>query len=435
MFKTAFVQKFIIALNKLRFDFSIVKFLKLFKRLEVQVISSLILGTVVGCFFPEFVKNFFWMGDVFMKLLKVLLGPLLFFSVIIAILGLGDLNKLGNIGIRTLMYYVGTTIMAILTSLTLMNLFNPGSYTDIVFSEVANSSTKPANLSDFLIGIIPSNIMQSFIDLNAIQIVVISILLGISIMATKNKSHINLVADVFNAINNGILKFISYVIKLTPLGVFAIVAKVVTENGVDSMGNMLPFVVIILLSLFIHAFITLPLVGYLFGKFNPFKYFMLIKEALLLGFSTASSSATMGLTMSVAKEKAKLNPDVVNFNIPLGTTINMNGTALYQAGVALFVSQMVGAPLDFSQQIIVIFIVVLASIGAAGVPGAGMVILTTVFLTLGLPVEALLTIMAFDRILDMFRTSVNIWGDLITAKIVDNYYNKHLKSLMEKIID
>lgn len=435
MFKTAFVQKFIIALNKLRFDFSIVKFLKLFKRLEVQVISSLILGTVVWCFFPEFVKNFFWMWDVFMKLLKVLLGPLLFFSVIIAILWLGDLNKLWNIGIRTLMYYVGTTIMAILTSLTLMNLFNPGSYTDIVFSEVANSSTKPANLSDFLIWIIPSNIMQSFIDLNAIQIVVISILLWISIMATKNKSHINLVADVFNAINNWILKFISYVIKLTPLWVFAIVAKVVTENWVDSMWNMLPFVVIILLSLFIHAFITLPLVWYLFWKFNPFKYFMLIKEALLLWFSTASSSATMWLTMSVAKEKAKLNPDVVNFNIPLGTTINMNGTALYQAWVALFVSQMVWAPLDFSQQIIVIFIVVLASIWAAWVPGAGMVILTTVFLTLGLPVEALLTIMAFDRILDMFRTSVNIWWDLITAKIVDNYYNKHLKSLMEKIID
>jgi Na+/H+-dicarboxylate symporter len=197
------------------------------------------------------------------------------------------------------------------------------------------------------------------------------------------------------------------------------------------MINLLPFVIIILIALFFHALVSLPTIWYLLWGFNPFAYLMKVKEAILVWFSTASSSATMWLSMSVAKNKAELNEEVVNFTFPIGTTVNMDWTALYQAWVAIFVAQVLWIDLSIIQQLTIVIIVILASIWAAWVPWAWILILTTVFVSVWLPVEAIWIILAVDRILDMFRTWVNVWWDLLTAKVVDTYYKKELKSLFK----
>lgn len=410
----------------------IITFLSIFKRLEIQVILSMILWILVWNYFPNEVSNFFWMWDLFMKLLKVLLWPLLFFSILVAILGLWDMKKLGSIWIRTFAYYMLTTILAISTSLILMNIFKPGKNVEL-FEKSLNSASEPLTLESFMLSLIPDNIIQAFVDINAMQIVIIWILLSIAILSTKNKLQINSVKNFIKWINDWILKFITWVIKLTPIWVFAIIAKVVTKNWMDSMLELLAFVIVIMLALFIHAIIILPSVWIILWKFNPLKYFLQVKKAVIVGFSTASSAATMGLSMNVAKNKAKINEDVVNFTFPIWTTINMDWTALYQAWVAIFVAQAIWTSLGFFDQILIVFIVVLASVWAAWIPWAWMIILTTVFLTIWLPIEAIMVVMAFDRILDMFRTAVNVWWDLITAKVIWNYYNDNFKTLWKKV--
>lgn len=404
------------------------------KRLEIQVILALILGLIVWINFPDFVTYFSWMWDLFMRLLKVLLWPLLFFSVIVAILWLWNLKKLWWIWLKTFSYYMLTTTVAIWTGLTLINIFKPWANAEFSFEEWFNpEQVESLSFTSFLNWLIPDNIINSFIEFNAMQIVTMSILLWIAILATNNKSQINTLHTVFKWINDWILKFIEYVIKLTPFWVFAIIAVVVKDNWAQSLLNLLPFVSIILFALFFHACINLPTIWYFVGKFNVYEYFLQVKEAILVWFSTASSSATMGLSMSVAKNKAKLNEDVVNFTFPIGTTINMDWTALYQAWVAIFVAQIVWIDLSIIQQLVIVVIVILASVGAAWVPWAGILILTTVFLSIWLPVEAIWIVLAIDRVLDMFRTWVNVWWDLITAKVVDTYYKKELESIIDKV--
>lgn len=403
-------------------------FKKKIKKLEIQVLLALILALICGNFLPEYMSSMFWMWDFFMKLLKVFLAPLLFFSVFVAVLGLWDFQKLWNIGSKTMLYYMLTTTLAILSSLLLMNIFQPWAWAKFGFEEWFNSAWVEAlTFSNFIQSLVPSNIISAFVELNAMQIVVMWIILWVSVLATKKKSNIELVKNLTETLNNWILKFIEFVIKLTPLWVFGIVSKVVSENGIESMLNLLPFVIIILLALFIHAFITLPTIWYFIWGFHPYKYFNKVKEAILVWFSTASSSATMWLSMSVAEHKAWLNKEVVNFTFPIGTTVNMDGTALYQAWVAIFIAQVLGIDLSIVQQLTIVIIVILASVWAAWIPGAGILILTTVFISIWLPIEAIWIILAVDRILDMFRTAVNVWWDLLTAKVVDKFYVKQIK--------
>ncbi len=396
-------------------------------RLEIQVISSLILAIVAWIYIPQILPYINWMWEMFMTALKVFLWPLLFFSITTAILSLWDFKKLRNIWARTFGYYMLTTTLAISTSLVLINIFTPGKDSSLWDTIEFNSAhVQELSFSQFLQDLIPSNIFSAFVEFNAMQIVTTWIILGISLLALWKVKKVNKVKDLFETLNEGILKFISFVIKLTPLGVFAIVTKVVVENGSNVIYELVPFVVVILLALFIHACVILPFIWFLIGWFDPFKYFWKVKEAVLVGFSTASSSATMWLSMSVAKEKAKLSDEVVDFSFPIWTTINMDGTALYQAWVAIFIAQVFQVDLSIVQQLTVVAVVILASIGAAGVPGAGILILTTVFLSIGLPVEAIWIILAVDRILDMFRTAINVWWDLLTAKVVDKFYKNTL---------
>jgi len=405
---------------------------KILHKLEVQVIIALILGILWWLYIP-FIENIFWMWEFFMRLLKVFLAPLLFFSVFVAILGLWDFRRLWNIWVRTLWYYALTTTLAITISLLLMNILTPGEWLKIWIEEWFNAAqVEWITFAWFMKDLIPWNIVTAFVNLNAMQIVVSGIILWVALIATGKEKKVENIKNIVDTLNAWILKFIELVIKITPIWVFAIVAKVVSENGISSMINLLPFVYVILLALFIHAVITLPTIWYFIWKFNPYKYFLKVKQAILVGFSTSSSSATMWLSMSVARNNAHLSKEVVDFTFPIWTTINMDWTAIYQAWVALFIAQVLWVDISIAGQLTIVIIVILASIWAAGIPWAWILILTTVFLTIWLPVEAIWIILAVDRILDMFRTWVNVWWDLLTAKVVDRFYVKKLDKLIKQ---
>jgi len=395
-------------------------------RLEIQVVIALILAILAGMFLGDFVSQISWIWVLFMKLLKTFLAPLLFFSVLAAVLGLGDMKKLWNIGIRTMGYYMLTTTIAISTSLILMNILKPGNAVSFEFENFTPDKIESLSFSSFLLSLIPDNLITSFVELNAMQIVTMGIILGIALISYGKKEEVVQLKTIAETFSGWILTFISWVIKLTPLWVFAIVSWVVAESGIESILNLLPFVAVSLLALGIHSLITLPTMWYFIWGFDPFKYFKKVREAILVAFSTSSSSATMWVSMRVARENAKLSDEVVKFTFPIGTTVNMDGTALYQAGAALFVAQVVGIDLHFAGQVTIVIMIILASIGAAGIPGAGIIILTTVFISIGLPIEAIGIILAVDRILDMFRTAVNVWWDLLTAKVIDSFYVKNL---------
>jgi len=399
---------------------------KIIKRLEVQVIIALILAILSGIYLTEFTISIAWIWVLFMKLLKTFLAPLLFCSVLAAILGLGDMKKLWSIWSRTIGYYMLTTTLAISTSLILMNAFKPGKWVNFEFNNFTPDKLEALSFSSFLLWIIPDNIVLAFVELNAMQIVTMGIIFWIALISYWKREEIMQLKTITETINNGILTFISWVIKLTPLWVFSIVSWVVAQSGAESIIKLLPFAWVSLLGLFIHAIIVLPTLWYFFWGFDPRKYFLKVKEAILVAFSTSSSSATMWVSMRVAKENAKLSDEVVKFTFPIGTTVNMDWTALYQAWAALFVSQVVWIDLSFAQQITIVVMIILASIWAAGIPGAWILILTTVFLSIWLPVEAIGIILAIDRLLDMFRTAVNVWWDLLTAKVIDVYYGEHL---------
>lgn len=361
-----------------------------------------------------------------MKLLKTFLAPLLFFSVLTAVLGLGDMKKLWNIWARTIGYYMLTTTLAITTSLMLMNLFKPWKWVNFDFENFSPEKLESLSFSWFLLSIVPDNIMVAFVELNAMQIVTMWIILWVALISYGKREEVLQLKTLTETLNNWILTFISWVIKLTPIWVFAIVSWVVASSGVESIIKLLPFVGVSLLWLWIHAFITLPSIGYFIWWFNPRKYFFKVREAILVAFSTSSSSATMWVSMRVASENAKLSDDVVKFTFPIWTTVNMDGTALYQAWAALFISQVVWIELWFAQQLTIVIMIILASIWAAGIPWAWILILTTVFLSIWLPIEAIWIILAVDRLLDMFRTAVNVWWDLLTAKVIDTFYIKNL---------
>lgn len=397
--------------------------------MELQVIFALILAVFTALYIPQVGWYVAWMGNLFMTGLKVFLGPLLFFSILSAVLGMWDIGRLGKIGGRTFGYYFITTTLAIITSLILLNIFQPWNGLELGISKnFVPWTVEKLTFTSFILWLIPNNIFQAFVEVNAMQIVTMALLFGICVIlsakGTKKIKELNRLIDI---INGGILTFIGLVIKLTPFWVFGIVTNVIIIHGFQSLVNLFPFVLIVLLWLIIHAVISLPLLAYAVAKVDVFGYFKYVREALLVGFSTSSSSATMPVSMRVTRENAHLREEVVNFSFPIGATVNMDGTALYQAAVAIFISQVLGIDLGLVQQLTIIVIIIMASIWAAGVPWAGIIILATVFLSIWLPLEAIGIILAVDRILDMFRTTVNVWGDLITAKVVNTFYERSLE--------
>ncbi len=386
--------------------------------IENLTLIAIILSVPFGIYFKELSTNMSFIGTIFLNLLKLVIVPLILSSVLVSILGLNSLTRIKEVGIKTLIYYMSTTTIAVITGLLIVNFF--GFESNAEFSEKEFSLDKEISLKDFILSLIPSNPVESLAEGKVIQIIIFSILIGMALLKIAEDKR-SVIFKFFDGLNDGLIVLTRWIIYLTPIGVFSIVSSLVAEKGIDPILGLWKYALAVFTGLLVHAVINLGLIAYLVGRFNPLDYFLKIREAVIVAFSTASSSATLPVSMEVAEDKGGVKKKTAGFVLPLGATINMDGTALYEAVAVLFIASIYGIELGLYQQIIVALTATLASIGAAGIPGAGLVTMVMVLNAVGLPLEGIGVILAIDRFLDMLRTSVNVWGDLVGTKVIDRF--------------
>lgn len=370
-----------------------------------------------------------WMGDIFLRALKMLIIPLILSSIISAVANIGSGADLGRLGGKTFLYYISTSIIAIVTGQILVNIFRPGVGADLNFiQEVEGLATDQKSFREILIEIIPENIFQAFVQNQMLSIIFFAIIFGFFITRAGDKYKV-LLTNFSNAVFDVMMQVTLFVIKFTPFGIFGIVAKVVADqdNLVALAGTMGKYMGVVLLGLFIHFVITLPLLVRYIANVNPLKHFRAVSTPLLTAFSTSSSGATLPLTMDAVEHNCGVSNKVTGFTIPLGATVNMDGTALYECVAALFIAQAYGIEISFMNQLVVVFTALLASVGAAAIPMAGLVMLTVILTAVNLPLEGIGLILAVDRILDMFRTATNCWSDTCGAVIIAKSEGESLK--------
>ncbi len=385
------------------------------RRLENQTLLAVIVAIVIAVLYPEFFLAFSFPGTVFLKLLKMVVVPLIFTSVFNSVINLRSLGAFKRLGTLTLIYYMVTTSLAVVTGLVVVNLIRPSAP---VIASVP-PKVKEISLESLVLGMFPENVFKSFYHSEVVPVIFFAVVLGLSAVTLKEKREVLTVKDFFEGLGQLLLVLTRAIIRLTPVGVFFIVGKIVAEKGIEPILALGSYSATVVLGLAFHAAVTLPLILFFFTRTNPWSYFLKVREAPLLAFSTASSSATLPVTLEVAKDKAKIKDEVSGFVLPLGATVNMDGTALYEAVAAMFIAFSYGLELNLYQQVLIFLTAVLASVGAAGIPSAGLVTMTLVLQSVGLPLEGIGLILAVDRFLDMLRTSVNVWGDLVGARVLD----------------
>ncbi len=390
-------------------------------KLHWQILIALILAVAFGYFAPDLVQYISWMGVIFLRGLNMVVVPLILSSIISGVASIGGGSNLGRLGIKTISYYIVTSLIAILIGLFFVNLFQPGVGANLGNAETLNNlPTASTSVSDILIRTIPDNIFDAMANGEILPIIFFAILFGAFITQIPQKKQEFLVS-LFDSIFEVMMKITMFIIRFTPLGVFAIVAKEVAKNA-GSLGNIAGSLGIYMLTVFValivHAGIILPLSVKILGKANPYKHFRNMATPLLTAFSTSSSNAALPLSMEATEHKNGVSSKISSFTLPLGATINMNGTALYECVAVIFIAQAYGIHLSVSQQAIVVVTALLAAIGSAGIPMAGLVMMTIVLTAVNLPLEGVGLILAVDRILDMSRTTVNVWGDTCAAVII-----------------
>ena len=392
--------------------------------LHWKILIGMLLGILFGLFLTEYLNYVGWMGELFMKALKMIVVPLIFTSIICGIINIGDVGSLGKLGLKTVLYYLTTSLFAIVTGLFVVNLLQPGVGADLGFVQsVEDIEAAKGSFGKTLINIIPENIFDAIAKGKILSIIFFSLLMGFFIVKLTKK-HREFMVTTMNSGFELMMKITGFIIKFTPYGVFGIVAVVVGEQAGDTeaLMNIVErlgiYMLAVIIALAIHFFVLLPLLLKFVAKINPWMHLKAMSTPLLTAFSTSSSSATLPLTMDYIENKAGVSNKVTSFVLPLGATINMDGTALYECVAAMFIAQAYGIDLSIMDQVIVVITALLASIGAAGIPMAGLVMMSVVLTAVGLPLEGIGLILAVDRILDMFRTSVNVWSDSCGSVII-----------------
>ena len=398
-------------------------------KIHWQILIALILSVPFGFFFPQYVDYVSWLGDLFLRALKMIIVPLILTSIVSGVTNIGDAQNLGKLGLKTILYYVSTSLLAIMVGLTFVNLLQPGVGADLNFNKnIGELGLVSDSLGNILLRMIPANIFEALVSADMLAIIFFSILLGFFITKIADE-YKNTLIILFNSGFELMMRLTSFIIKFTPLGIFGIVAFVVAENR-DTLpeiaGRLSVYMAAVLLGLIFHASVTLPLFLRFIGKINPLAHFKAMTAPLLTAFSTSSSSATLPLTLEAVEHNSGVSNKITSFVLPLGATVNMDGTALYECVAAMFIAQAYGIELSFIQQAVVVFTALLASIGAAGIPMAGLVMITVILSAVGLPLEGVGLILAVDRILDMCRTTVNVWSDSCGAAIIAKTEGEHL---------
>ena len=408
--------------------------------LHWRIIIGLILGGVLGYFFslnnpdgnitnPQIgylkLDHITWMGDLFLKLLQMIVIPVILCSLVV---GIGHLpvKSLGRIGILTILTFKGQMLFAACLGLLFVNLIKPGAYIDLHqildktnTEEVKFITESNHDVSEIMLSMIPSNIFSSLSSGSLIQIIVFAIFLAVALVRVEGGDKI---LGFFKIALNAILKMTHWVMELSPYGVFALITKTVAIGGINSISKYGIFMLTVMSALLAMLFIIGPIIIYLFTDFTPMQFFTGMREVMLTAFSTASSAATLPVTLEAMEKNFNIPNRIASFVIPLGATMSMNGAAIYESIVTLFIAQAwLPEPLSLSKQIFVVFMVLIATFGTPGIPHGSLVTLAVVFQAVGLPLEAIAVVLSIDRILDMTRTMVNVTFDSISCLILNKY--------------
>lgn len=399
-----------------------------------KILIGMILGFLVGLILnlyvsDHFIKDvilidnvFYLGGTVFIRLMKMLVVPLVFFSIVVGVASISDIKKIGTIGGRTILIYILTTLIAVSIALFIGMLLQPGAGLNMAFTGQTSDITTNQTITNTIVNIIPENPFASLADGDMLPVIIFALLIGI--ILAKLKEEVQVVSDFFNQGNRIMMEMTSIIMKFAPIGVFCLMAKTFGGLGTDGLLPLGKYIVCVLIGLAIQAFAVYPSLMVIFTRLNPVRFFKKFYTVMLFAFSASASNATIPLNLEKLEEMG-VSRDVSSFTIPLGATINMDGTAIMQGVAVMFAAQAYGIDLGTTALLTVVITAVMASIGTAGVPSVGLVTLTMVFNSVGLPVEAIGLIFGIDHILDMFRTAVNITGDAICTIIV-SFKNKSL---------
>lgn len=393
-------------------------------KLYWQILIGLSLGILVGFLSRQFgfetfvVERLSIFGTIFLRFLKLIIVPLIISAIISGVTSIGTTERFGRLSLKTVTYYMTTSFLAIVVGLFLVNLFHPGVGAELGFQQIPEElQTDAQTIGDTLLGIIPTNPIAAMVEGDILPIIFFSLLFGYFITKAPFKYREQL-TDFFQGVFEVMMRFTHFIILFTPIGVFSLIAKIVADTGFSVFVPLGGYMITVSLGLMIHACITLPLLLIFLAGVSPMAHVKAMSAALMTAFSTASSSATLPLTLDSAENNAGISSKVTSFVLPLGSTINMDGTALYECVAAMFIAQAYGIELSVFQQLLVVFTALLASVGAAGIPMAGLVMITIVLGAVGLPLEGVGLILAVDRVLDMMRTCVNVWSDSCGAAII-----------------
>ena len=389
------------------------------------VVIGIILGAAFGILFPEIALKQKVIGTAFVYFLKMLVVPLVFSSIFVAILGLGSVEHLKRMGLKTIGLYILTTALAVMSAIAAMNIFHIGekvSSAGLTFEKA--TTIAPFSFEDMILSFIPTNIFHALSSGAMMQVIVFAILFGVASLYLSKTQQAPLI-NLFTSVSEAMLKMAEWVILMTPIGVFSLISYVIAEQGIDVVFGLYKYILVVVGVIIFHAMVTLPAILRLFTKVNPYRYLSLVREAPIMAFSTASSAATLPVSMRVVEEMGGVDKKNASFVLPLGATVSMDGTAAYLSVAVLYIANLAGVALSFADQVLLGITVVALSVGVAALPSASLVMMVVILNQIGLPVEYMALIVAVDRILDMCRTSLNVTSDLIVTKIVDEFEKRH----------
>ena len=390
--------------------------------LSVQIFASLVLSVIVGLFLGDSavvpVKT--WIapvGTMFINLIKMMIVPVVLCSLIVGMTSMGDMKKLGRIGIKTVAFYMVTTAIAIVIGFSVAGVIEPGVGMALP-AEAAPKVKEAPSIMQVFVNMIPKNPIDSMAKADILPVIIFALFIGAGIISVGGKKGALLI-NVFDSGAEVCYKIIAMIMRLAPIGVFCLLLPVVVQNGPKVLLPLLSVIMAMAVGSIIHAVIVYSGIAAAVGHMSPLKFFRGMAEAMVIAFTTCSSAGTLPVNMKNTQEKLGVKRDIASFILPLGATINMDGTALYMGVCSLFIANVYNIPLTVDQMMLIILTGTLASIGTAGVPGAGLIMLAMVLQSVGLPMEGLALVAGIDRVLDMFRTTLNITGDAAVAVAID----------------
>ncbi|MCR4409705.1 MAG: dicarboxylate/amino acid:cation symporter [Candidatus Saccharicenans sp.] len=396
--------------------------------LHTKIFIGLFLGVVAGLVLGPKARSIEFIGTIFIRLITMVVVPLVFFSLALGTASLGDIKKLGRVGLKTFLYFTLTTAIAITIGLLAANILKPGmglneqvkqellkNYQQAAQNKISVAQEKPSLIS-VLVNIVPTNPVKAMAEGEMLQVIFLALVFGLCLsLITPEKSKP--ILHFFDGINETVLQVVNLVMKFAPYGVLALLASIIGQFGLGILVTLLKYALVTILGLTFHALVIDGLLVKFLGRMKPGRFFKGTSDAMLIAFSTSSSNATIPVALECLDE-LKVKKEYSSFVVPLGATINMDGTALYQGVAAVFIAQIYGIPLSLGAQATIVLMAILASIGTAGVPGAGMIMLAMVLKQIGIPLEGVALILGVDRLLDMCRTTVNMIGNMAASVII-----------------